>query len=106
MIEASQALAQASDILSLAAQAMSKAAASLAAVTGYDCENLAFGGGNDRDAQDWAGSPDWSQSSYNLAPVVVHSDKEMYAADRIEKITEADEHACANHTPKTNTENE
>ncbi|CAE6452885.1 unnamed protein product [Rhizoctonia solani] len=106
MIEASQALAQASDILSLAAQAMSKAAASLAAATGYDCENLAFGDGNNRDAQDWAGSPDWSQSSYNLAPVAIHSDKEIYAADRIEKITEADEHACENQIPKANTENQ
>jgi hypothetical protein len=30
----------------------------------------------------------------------------MYAADRIEKITEVDEHACANKIPEANTENE
>ncbi|KAG8683336.1 hypothetical protein FRC11_013687, partial [Ceratobasidium sp. 423] len=81
MLEASQALAQASATLSIAAQAMSRAAASLAAVSDYGDEEYTFEDGGLKDVKDWAESPDWTQSSYNLAPIQATSDKEFHAVN-------------------------
>ncbi|CAE7182333.1 unnamed protein product [Rhizoctonia solani] len=66
IVEASRALVQASSMLSVAAQAVSKAAASLAAATGHDEDDFPLEA-DFEDNRDWAGSPDWSKSNYNLS---------------------------------------
>ncbi|EUC56597.1 hypothetical protein RSOL_189340, partial [Rhizoctonia solani AG-3 Rhs1AP] len=82
MLEASQALAQAASTLSIAAQAMSKAAASLAAVGDFGDEDYTYEAGYSGDAEDWVQSPDWTQSSYNLSFVPdTSSAREIDATD-------------------------
>ncbi|CAE6413664.1 unnamed protein product [Rhizoctonia solani] len=71
---------------------MSKAAASLAAVSDYCDENYSFETGHSEHHNDWIHSPDWTQSSYNLPLVVTDpGDTSMYALDEGYKLTRLDE---------------
>ncbi|CAE6532722.1 unnamed protein product [Rhizoctonia solani] len=81
MLEASQALSQASATLSIAAKAMSRAAASLAEVCDYGDEDYVFEDGGSGKVKDWVDSPDWTQSSYNLAPIPATIDEKSYAVN-------------------------
>ncbi|CAE6360056.1 unnamed protein product [Rhizoctonia solani] len=88
MIEASQSLANASATLSIAAQAMSKAAACLAAMGG-GCDDCTFGLKSSSKVHDWAGSPDWTQNSYNLPQIP--APKDVGAVDHDHRRTGAEE---------------
>ncbi|CAE6509157.1 unnamed protein product [Rhizoctonia solani] len=99
MLEASQALAQAASTLSIAAKAMSKAAASLAAVSDYSDEDYTYEVGYPGDSEDWAESPDWTRSSYNLMPVSHGlSEGVLGATDEGYKLRQIDESAPVDET--------
>ncbi|KAF8753923.1 hypothetical protein RHS01_06791 [Rhizoctonia solani] len=67
MVQASQALSQASNTLAIAAQAMSKAAVLLSTMNVSDYDDVyAFRTRNFTSAKDWVESPDWTNDSYNL----------------------------------------
>ncbi|KAF8684463.1 hypothetical protein RHS04_01374 [Rhizoctonia solani] len=70
MVQASQALSQASNTLAIAAQAMSKAAALLSTMNVSDYDDVyAFRTRNFGSAKDWVESPDWTNDSYNLLQI-------------------------------------
>ncbi|KAF8713677.1 hypothetical protein RHS03_00620, partial [Rhizoctonia solani] len=70
MVQASQALSQASNTLAIAAQAMSKAAALLSTMNISDYDDVyAFRTRNFRSTKDWVESPDWTNGSYNLLQI-------------------------------------
>ncbi|CAE6477413.1 unnamed protein product [Rhizoctonia solani] len=77
-------------MLSVVAQAMSKAAASLAAVSGYEDEDFALGEGGSEDTTDWAESPDWTRSSYKLPLPSTTIDNDLHAFGEGYRLTVVD----------------